>query len=108
MKQPGALSDADGADDASFRRALAALPSVEEQAWTESKTLFGLQAITGNVNEENVCAIVEDVTDVVVDKFNLAVGSEDNAIAAWDAICADLLNYATASYPETRPDDQAS
>lgn len=98
------LDDSSDADDAAFQAALRALPSVEEQVKAEAVRLFDERAATGSVDEQSVFATCEDITDEVVDKFNLAVGGEDNAIVAWNKVYADLLEYAYARYPAAEPD----
>lgn len=99
------LDDSSDADDAAFQQALRALPSVEEQAQAEAKRLFDAHVASRHVDEQSVYATCEDVTDEVVDKFNLAVGGEDNAIAVWNKVYADLLEYVSTRYPTTGPDD---
>lgn len=94
------LDASSDADDAAFQKALQALPSVEEQVKAEAIRLFLERVAAGQTDVYGMC---EAVTDEVVDKFNLAVGGEDNAIVTWNRVYADLLEYVSARYPAAEP-----
>lgn len=96
MKRPGASFDPDDVDP---KQVLLLLPSQWQQALEEGRKLFDAEVEKGVVNDDNYPEFLESTTDQIVDKFNLAVGGEDNAIRVWNTVYSNLMTYAQVRYP---------